>query len=122
MTFVIGQQNEISKVFDPEPYNYLLNKSSGIINGLENPENFSLKKILECFESKDPHLLELLNYKHDGLSAIEIALENNLYNKIDSILEFMAKLKYINPHCYGSVLHKLLSYKMFDPFFSSLLQ
>lgn len=69
MTFVIKDNIEKNdpmqegNIFDPEPYNYLFNKSSCFIHSpdISNNPN-TLAMILENFERTDPELLELLLY------------------------------------------------------------
>ena len=49
--------------FDPEPYNYLFNKSNSFLDGnfvqTNHPE---LERVLENFSKIDPQLFELLVY------------------------------------------------------------
>jgi len=49
--------------FDPEPYNYLFNKSNSFLDGnfvqTNHPE---LERVLENFAKIDPQLFELLVY------------------------------------------------------------
>ena len=69
MTFVIKDKIELNdplqkgNIFDPEPFNYIFNRSSCFIHSLDiiNDPNM-LKYILENFEKTEPMLLELLLY------------------------------------------------------------
>ena len=69
MTFVIKEKIELDdplqkgNIFDPEPFNYIFNRSSCFIHSLEiiNDPNM-LEYILENFEKTDPMFLELLLY------------------------------------------------------------
>ena len=50
-------------MFDPEPYNYLLNRSNSFLDGsfVKNEPN-QLQQVLSNFETIDKSLLELLHY------------------------------------------------------------
>lgn len=72
MTFVIKDKIEKEdpsvqdNEFDPEPYNYIFNKSTSFIEGnFVVEDHFQLKKVLTNFEIIEPSNLEILNYTQD---------------------------------------------------------
>lgn len=71
MSFVIKDKIEnedpcLGKLFDPEPYNYIYNKSTSFIDGdfVSNDHN-QLNYVLEELEKIDPNSLEIINYTND---------------------------------------------------------
>ena len=70
MTFVIKDFIETSSdesregyLFDSEPYNYLLNKSTSFLDGnFVRMDPAQLQTVLQNFEKLDPQLLDLLHY------------------------------------------------------------
>jgi hypothetical protein len=71
MSFVIKDKIEkedpcLGKFFDPEPYNYIYNKSTSFIDGdfVSNDHN-QLNHVLEELEKIDSNSLEIINYTNE---------------------------------------------------------
>lgn len=134
MTFVIkdkieqGDETILANEFDPEPYNYIFNKSTSLIEGaFLTEDHFQLQRVLENFEIIDPNNLEILNYNQDVYvgddevkvknSALHIAVNKGNQRSIDYILQFMAKIDFNASRNYMSVFDQLIEHTNFIQYF-----
>jgi hypothetical protein len=71
MSFVIKDKIEkecpnLGKHFDPEPYNYIYNRSTSFIDGnFVSNDHTQLNYVLEELEKIDPNSLEIINYTNE---------------------------------------------------------
>ena len=127
MTFII--QEKILKddpvimknVFDPESFNYIFMRSTGIIDGIKAiGHKFFKQEYLSKMKKIDPEMLDLINYTqkdletHELNSALSIANKNFLYRDIDEILLCLSNVKYQNYSSFVPTIRKCLIYKNFS--------
>ena len=112
LTFAILDKIECKEpnenIFDPEPYNYIFNRSSCFLDGsFVQHDHFHLKTVLTELEKNDILYLDLLHYTHEFLeknkkggkkelkkkSALYIAVTAGNFRSVDTILSFQAKIK-----------------------------
>ena len=128
MTFVIKDKIENNdplqkgNIFDPDPYNYLFNKSTCFLEGqFTRNDHMQLHEILTNLEQYDPELIDLLFYVHEVEqrdkvivnSALNIAHESSNNRGIDIILSFMAKSNNSNSHNFKHLFPSLTSRESF---------
>ena len=94
-------------IFDPEPYNYLFNKSTVFIDSeFVFKDHRRLENVLQKFEQKDTELLGILSYckelyedKHSEkevgtkISALHRSVDNGNKFSVDIILKYLSLLK-----------------------------
>ena len=142
MTFVIKDKIEKedpsveNNEFDPEPYNYIFNKSTSFIEGaFVIEDHFQLKKVLTHFEIIDGNNLEILNYTQDIYeqsnnttdktkiiknSALHRAVREGNQRSIDFILQFMSKINFNSSRNFRDLMAQLIEHANFIQYFKEL--
>ena len=137
ITFVIKDKIEkrdpsIRKnLFDPEPYNYIFNKSTSFLDDdFVYTDHELLQTVLKNFSQIDPDLLELIVYNQTILNKkgeqvgfntpLLMAVENHNNRSADIILDYMSRIKFNSSRNIMSVISKLVNYKMFIKYLTHL--
>ena len=108
MSFVIHEQlilrNPVAlkNLFDPEAYNYLFNKTTGIISAIHHDKEFPIQNVFKNLAETDKEILEILNYtqsfedefgEEKKWSALQRVMEEGKYRFVDPLLEYMSRIK-----------------------------
>lgn len=111
-------------LFDPEQYNYVLNKKSALSDQslLVNPDK--LEYILSNFAEIDLVFLEILQYyyldeKNDSsiTTPLHIAFQKQNNKCINIILKYLSKIEYAQFATFSDILPELIEFRQFSNFF-----
>lgn len=71
-------------MFDPEPYNYVFNKSTSLLDGqFVEEDHIQLENVLRNFNELNPIMLELLHYTQALISQSDDLIEQDNSIRID---------------------------------------
>ena len=122
-------------IFDPEPYNYIFNRSTCFLDGrFVQHDHLHLNYVLTELEKNSLVYIDLLHYTHEFeeksnkkkdqpvikmKSALYIAVKAGNFRSVDIILLFQSKIKDMCFDIFADLFPQLLHYKNFSRYISS---
>ena len=102
-------------VFDPEGYDFVLNKNSTFTEGNLATQHYEkLNFILDSYQKIDPNLLEALYYTNEkGQMPLHLAVQANNNRMVNLILKYMANIRFTPISSLKGIFKELVNFQGF---------